>query len=234
MKASHYVSQVKKSAVFKDFMKEAPDAYLCSLFCIRDFNGPQNETQVDFYSPKSKHIISFKIGSKGIERLPQPKKAETITHKKIIPKELKDNVKLDLDKLKPTLVDEMRNRDMTYEIEKMLIVLNVPEDRPIWNCTAFLKGLGLLQAHVEDASNSVLFMEKKSLMDMMKFAGGAGGLPGLPGMPAAGEPNPLAAGGGSVKIMSPQELAAALQKAKAAAKEAEKADKADKKKARTK
>lgn len=233
MKASHYVSQVKKSGVFKDFMKEAPDAYLCSLFFIRDFNGPQNETQVDFYSPKSKHIISFKIGAKGIERLPQPKKAETITHKKIIPKELKESVKLDLDKLKPTLVDEMRNRDMTYEIEKMLIVLNVPEDRPIWNCTGFLKGLGLLQAHVEDVSNSVLFMEKKSLMDMMRFAGGAGGLPGLPGMPA--EPaNPLTAGTGNIKIMSPQELAAALQKAKAAARESEKTDKTEKKKAKIK
>ncbi len=232
MKAAHYIKEVKKSRAFKDFAAEDSGAYLCSLFFIRDFNGPQNETQVDFYSPKAKNIVSFKVG-KGIERIPVPKKAFTITHKKFVPKPLNENIKMDLDALKPTLMDEMHNRDMTYEIEKILAILNVMDNRAVWNCTSFLKGLGLLQAHVEDQSQSVLFMEKKSLLDMMRFTGaqGAGmpgmsGMGGLPGMGGAGE---LGEGGGSIKVMSPQDLAAELQKEKAAAKQAEKAEKPTKK-----
>ncbi len=222
MKASHYIKEVKKSQAFKEFIKEDPEAYVCSLFFIRDFNGPQNETQVDFYSPKNKNIVSFKIGN-GIERIPAAKKAETITHKKIIPKPLSESIKMDLDELKPTLVDEMRNRDMTYEIEKILAVLNVADDRPIWNCTGFLKGLGLLQAHIEDESASVLFMEKHSLMDMIRLPSG-----GMPGMGMPGSEQPAGPGEGSVQILSPADLAAELQKAKVAAKEAEKAGKAEK------
>ena len=230
MKASHYIKEVKKSQAFKDFLAESPDAYLCSLFFIRDFGGPQNETQVDFYSPAKKEIISFKIG-KGIERIPAPKKAFTLTHKKFIPKLLNDDVKMDLDALKPTLTDEMHNRDMTYEIEKILAVLNIVDDRAVWNCTGFLKGLGLLQAHVEDQSQSVLFMEKHSLMDMIRLPGG--GMPGMGAPQGMGPQGPMGGMGGgdsgSIKVISPAELAAELQKAKAAAKQAEKPEKQPKK-----
>ena len=148
-------------------MKEDPKAYLCSLFFVRDFNGPQNEVQVDFYSPKTKKIISFKI-DKEVERAPLGKNAETLTHKKFVPKSLKEKIKMDIDEIKPTILDEMHNRGMTYEIEKVLAFLNVTDERVMWNCTAFLKGLGLVQAHVEDSTGTVLFMDKKSLFDILK------------------------------------------------------------------
>jgi len=244
MKASHYIKEVKKSKAFKEFLAERSDAYLCSLFFIRDFNGPQNETQVDFYSPAKKEITSFKIGgSRGVERVPLPKKALTITHKKFVPGILNDNVKMDMDALKPALTDEMHNRDMTYEIEKILAVLNVTDSRAVWNCTGFLKGLGLLQAHVEDESQSVLFMEKHSLMDMIRFPGG--GMPGMgaapPGIGVGGLGQGPATdvgpelgggqGGGAIKVISPAELAAAIKKEKEAAKAAEKEEKQVTKKA---
>ena len=231
MKASHYLKEVKKSKAFKSFIEECPDAYLCSMFFIRDFSGNQNETQVDFYSPTKKDITSFKIG-KIIERVPFQKKALTLTHKKIIPKQLAEDIKMDLDSIKPTLTDEMHNRDMTYEIEKILAVLNVTDDRPVWNCTGFLKGLGLLQAHVEDQSQSILFMEKKSLLDMVRFSGNQGmGIPGMqqPGLGQPGAGTEVESGiggqGGSIKVISPQELVAELKKEKAAAKQAEKEEK---------
>ncbi len=170
MKATHYIKKVKESEPFKEFMKEDPKAYLCSVFFVRDFSGNHNETQVDFYSPKKKAMVSFKVDKK-VERIPINKKAETLTHKKFVPKALNENVKMDIDEIKPTLVDEMRNREMTYEIDKILAFLNVADDETVWNCTAFLKGLGLLQSHIEDESGTVLFMEKKSLFDLIKFTG---------------------------------------------------------------
>ena len=177
---------MKESKEFKEFMKEDPKAYLCSLFFTRDFIEKKNETQVDFYSPKVKMIISFKIGEggKGIERTPLNKKAETLTHKKFIPKPLKEELKLDIDEIEPTLTDEMHNRGMTYTIEKILAFVSITDGEVIWNCTAFLKGLGLLLAHVEDKSNTVLYMDKKSFFDLLRFTKGGAGGSGASGVPA--------------------------------------------------
>ena len=193
MKPLHYIEKVKKSSVYKLLMEEDPKAYLCSIFFLRDFDEGNNETQVDFYSPLKKQIFSFKIDKK-IEKV-ENKYAKTITNKKFIPQPLTESIKMDVDEMKSTLMDEMHNRDMTYEIEKVLAFLNITDGRAVWNCTGFLKGLGLVQAHIEDKSASVLFMEKKSLFDMIKFSGGA---PGMPGMVAPG--NPL----GNVSIINPE------------------------------
>lgn len=180
MKTIDYVQKVKNSQDFKEFMKEDPKAYLCSLFFTRDFNDNRSETQVDFYSPKKKMIVSFKADKK-IERFPLNKKAETLTHKKFIPKPIKETIKMDVDELEPTLTDEMHNRGMTYHIEKLLAFVNITDGELIWNCTGFLRGLGLLQAHVEDKTNTVLFMEKKSFFDILKFTKGGGqAQPGQP------------------------------------------------------
>lgn len=187
MKPAHYIEKVKKSPEYKLLMEEDPKAYLCSVFFLRDFDEGNNETQVDFYSPAKKNIVSFKVDRK-VERVAN-KKPQTITHKKFVPQPLPESIRMDVDAMKPTLLDEMHNRDMTYEIEKLLLFLNITDGRPVWNCTGFLKGLGLVQAHVEDQSQSVLFMEKKSLFDFIKFAGGAPGMPG-----AAGAPNQLTGG----------------------------------------
>jgi hypothetical protein len=186
MKATHYIKRVKESESFKKLMKEDPKAYLCSLFFIRDFTEKRDETQVDFYSPKIKKIVSFKVERK-IERTLN-KKAETMTHKKFIPKPLNEKIKMDIDEMKDTLLDEMHNREMVYDIEKILAFLNIVEGKPVWNCTGFLKGLGILQAHVEDETNTVLFMEKKSFFDLIKFTGKPDAIAGA-GQTVAQNPN---------------------------------------------
>ncbi|MEK6840733.1 MAG: hypothetical protein AABX79_02140 [Nanoarchaeota archaeon] len=203
MKPSHYIEKVKKSPAYKLLMEEDSKAYLCSIFFLRDFDEGNNETQVDFYSPLKKHLISFKI-DKQVEKV-ENKHAKTITGKKFIPQPLPENIKMDVDEMKSTILDEMHNRDMTYEIEKVLAFLNVTDGAAVWNCTGFLKGLGLVQAHVEDKSASVLFMEKKSLFDLIKFPGGAPGMKGMPGMAGAGFPDkPM----GNVVIMGKPEQVA--------------------------
>src|SRR3972149_2183716 len=201
MKPSHYIEKVKKSAPYKLMMEEDPKAYLCSVFFLRDFDEGNNETQVDFYSPMRKNIVSFKVDKK-VEKV-ENKHAKTLTNKKLVPQPLPENVKMDIDEMKSTILDEMHNRDMTYEIEKVLAFLNMTDGAAVWNCTGFLKGLGLVQAHVEDKSQSVLFMEKKSLFDLIKFPGGA---PGLPGMPGAGAGTTSLAGG--VSIIQPEAMPA--------------------------
>ena len=167
MKPEVYLKKVKASKEYKAFIKENPKAFLCSFFFTRDFVEKHNETQVDFYLPKTKMIASFKVDKK-VERVDAHKKAETITHKKFTPKALTEKAKLDIDEIKEILLDEMHNRSMTYEIDKILVFLNVTDDRLVWNCTGFLKGMGLLQAHIEDKTGTVLFMDKKSFFDIIR------------------------------------------------------------------
>lgn len=169
MRPEHYIKKVKTSEAFKRLAQEDPKAYLCSMFLVRDFTEKKDETQVDFYSPKRKKIVSFKVERK-VEEAPD-KKAETINHKKFVPKPLSEDIKMDIDELKPVLEDEMHNREMVYEIEKILAFLNTVEGKPVWSCTGFLRGLGLLQAHLDDETASVLFMDKKSFFDLLRFTG---------------------------------------------------------------
>ena len=169
MKPAHYIKKVKTSEEFKRLVSEDSGAYLCSLFFLRDFTDNKEETQVDFYSPKRKKIVSFEIGKNIAES--KNKKAETLSHKKFIPKQLSEKLKMDVDEVKPILEDEMHNREMVYEIEKVLAFLNTVEGKPVWNCTGFLKGLGLLQANIDDETASVLFMDKKSFFDLLRFTG---------------------------------------------------------------
>jgi len=190
----------------REFIKEDPNAYLCSLFFIRDFTEKKNETQVDFYSPKKKCIVSFKVDGK-IERVAN-KKAETMAHKKFIPKPLNESIKLDIDEMKDTLLDEMHNREMTYEIEKILSFLNMVEGKAVWNCTGFLKGLGILQTHVDDETNSVLFMEKKSFFDLIKFTGKPSAVVGQQPTPTLDTKKP------KITIINEEELRKKLSKKK--------------------
>lgn len=214
MKPAHYVKRVKESEEFKKLMKEDAKAYFCSMFFVRDFVEDKDETQVDFYSPKKKTIVSFKADGK-IEQAPN-KKAETVAHKRFIPKPLKETIKMDIDEMKSVLEDEMHNRDMTYEVEKVLGFLTTVYDKPVWNCTGFLKGLGLLQAHIDDETASILFMEKKSFMDMIRFTGQSPMMgPGLQEAVTPQIPN--------IKIISPEELKA-LKKEQAEAEAKEKGE----------
>jgi hypothetical protein len=170
MKTEDYIKKVKASKEYKKFIKENPDAYLCSLFFIREYKEGKKhkETHIDFYVPSKNLIFNFKVDGK-VKLIPLGKKAETIKHEKLIPKEIKEKIKLDIDEIRPILHEEMLNRNITYDIEKLLVFLGIFDDRLIWNCTGFLKGLGLLQAHIDDESGSVLFMDKKSFFDLIKF-----------------------------------------------------------------
>ena len=116
MKISHYLKKLEKSKEYKEFKEKDPKSYLCSSFIIRDYETNKHETQIDFFSPKSKKIVSFKVNDK-VEKIPIDKKAETLMHKKYTPKELKDKVKLDIDELKLIIADEMQNRKLTDEIK---------------------------------------------------------------------------------------------------------------------
>lgn len=166
MKLKKFLTKLEKSEEFKKFKLEDPKSFLCSAFLVRDFEGTHNETQIDYYSPKTNKIVSFKIGNK-IERMPVEKSPMMLDQKKFTPKKIEKDMNMDIENIKGIIEDEMKNRGITEKIKKLIVIGQNLNGKNNWNCTGFLDGLGLLQAHLEDERECVLFMEKKSFMDML-------------------------------------------------------------------
>ena len=173
MKTVQYIRKVKKSQQFRDFLGENPEAYLCSLFFTRDFLEKKDETNIDFYSPEKGNIIIFKLNeATGEVERAENKTAESLTQKNFVPGKLSQQIKQDIDGMKAIILKEMQKQKIENELQKILVSLtNSEEGKPVWNITGLLKGLGLLQARIEDRTGNVLSMEKRSFFDMLRFTG---------------------------------------------------------------
>lgn len=147
-----------------------------------------------------------------------------------VPEKLDINVKTDLDALYGILEDEMKNRNITENIKKIVAVLQNIEGKRLWNLTCVLSGMEILRSHVDDETRSVLKMEKFSMMDLIKK---------VPGKALAGLPESKAVRGNaqppkndiSNQIKQIDKMEEVLEKKKAELKSiAEKADSLDREK----
>jgi hypothetical protein len=161
MKLQIYVDRLNESKEYKSFHKQFSDAFVAAGFFILDFEEGKNIHQIDYYVPSKKKIAAFTLDAQVTYQL-----LDMLSDK--VPEKLEIKTKVDLDQLKGILQDEMKNRNITEEIKKIIAVLQEINGKKIWNLNCILSGMGILNAHVEDESRSVLKMEKKSFMDVMK------------------------------------------------------------------
>lgn len=159
MKLEHYQKRVEESKEFRDFKKKNKKAYLAAGFFVLDFEGGKNMHQIDYALPNGK-IATF-ILDEGVKF-----KVSDQAIKKPLP-EIKPEIKTDLEALKGIVEDEMKNRIVTESIKKIIAVLHILDNKPVWNLQCILDGLSLLNVHVDDKGN-VLKFEKHSLMEMIK------------------------------------------------------------------
>ncbi len=161
MKIKPYVEKLNSSSTFKEFKTKYPASFMVAGFFVLDLEVGQNVHQLDYYVPSEKKIAAFSLDKQVSVQL-----LEMIGNKK--PEELDIKTNIDLDALEGILQDEMKNRNMTEEIKKIIAVLQTIDGKKIWNLNCVLSGMEILKAHVDDDSETVLKMEKISLMDIMK------------------------------------------------------------------
>ena len=161
MKFSHYLERVSTSKQFKKFQKENKKAYLCAGFFVFDFEEGKDVHQVDYFMPKNKKIAAFLLDDKLSYKV-----AESLTGN--TPEEIKGDTKMDLDKLKGIVEDEMKNHTITEGIIKMIAILQCNGGKKIWNLNCILNGMALLRVHVDDASGDILKFEKASFLDFVR------------------------------------------------------------------
>ena len=161
MKLAPYVDKLNNSKEFKHFQKENKDAFMVAGFFVLDFEGKNNVHQIDYYVPSKKKIAAFTLDNHVTMQMLDLLNAKN-------PEKLDIKTNMDLDQLSGILEDEMKNRTITAEIKKIIAVLQTIEGKKVWNLSCVLSGMGILNAHVEDSSKSVLKMEKKSILDFVQ------------------------------------------------------------------
>jgi hypothetical protein len=161
MKIQPYIDKLEKSKEYKDFHKSNKDAFLTAGFFVLDFENKKNVHQLDFYLPKEHQVAAFTLDHGVVLQ-----KMKLMNEK--VPGKLDFKIKTDLDELHGILEDEMKNRSITEEVKKIIAVLQSIDGKTLWNLNCVLSGMEILRAHVDDETQSVLKMEKFSMMDIMK------------------------------------------------------------------
>lgn len=161
MKIQPYVNKLESSTQFKDFQQKFNDAFLVAGFFVIDFESGNNLHQIDYYVPSKKKFAAFTL-DKGV----QIQLMNSLDKK--IPNKLDMKTNIDLDSLHGIIEDEMKNRNITQSIKKMIAVIQNLNGKKVWNVNCVLSGMDILKVHVEDSSETVLKMEKNSMMDYIK------------------------------------------------------------------
>ncbi len=161
MRFSHYLERVSSSQEFKKFNKENKQAYLCAGFFVFDFEEGKDIHQVDYFLPKQKKIAAFLLDKNLSYKI-----ANAMNTTK--PEEIKGEIKMDLDKLKGIVEDEMKNHTITEGIMKMIAILQSNDGKKVWNLNCILSGMALLKVHVDDATGNILKFEKASFLDFVR------------------------------------------------------------------
>lgn len=174
MKIKVYLDKLGNSKEYKEFTKDNADAYLIAGFFVIDLEAGKNIHQIDYYVPSKKKVAAFTLDSHVSVQL-----LKTMNNN--IPPKLDLTTKVDLDAIPGILEDEMKNRNITEEIKKIVAIIQNINGKKIWNINCVLSGMSILKAHIEDESQSVLKMEKSSILDYIQK---------LPMPPQAGQPGP--------------------------------------------
>lgn len=165
MNLQFYIEKLKDSDEFQKFMVENPDSYLCSCFFeigYSEGNFKGNEKQhLDFYSPNSKQIFSFKIEE-------QFMKEPLENFNGSLPKKLGEEFEFNFEELGRIISERMESEKINKKIQKLLISLQKIEDKDSIVATVFISGLGMLKVIIDPISKNILEFEKKSFFDIIK------------------------------------------------------------------
>jgi len=168
MNLQFYIEKLKSSDSFRQFIKEKPEAYLCSGFFViskeeskKENKSTDEKTHLDFFSPKEKKMFSFDIKEEKL--IPLDKFEKT-------PNEISENVEVDFDEIEKKIFEEMKNKKIDSKIQKLIISLQSKNGKPWIFGTGFLPMLSLIKFEMDLENKTIKDMEKKSLFDMVKVS----------------------------------------------------------------
>jgi len=163
MNLQFYLEKLHNSEIFKKFIKENPDAFLCSGFFVIDKTGKEgNKQHFDYYIPSIKEMFSFKIKPE-IEKVP----VEMFEEK--IPEKISINYDFDFQDIEKKIVIEIEKKGIRTEIQKILLSLQKINKKDFLVGTIFISALGMIKINISLPDKKIVNFEKKSFFDMLKI-----------------------------------------------------------------
>lgn len=160
MNLQFYLEKLHSSKQFKNFMKQNPDAFLCSGFFVIDLEGKDNKQHFDYFVPKEKKLFSFQM-EEGTALVP----IEMID--KRIPKKISAKHDFDFKEIEKLVEKKAMQEGITNKIQKMLFSLQKLNEKEMLVGTVFISILGMIKIQIDLSQMKIIQFEKKSFFDMM-------------------------------------------------------------------
>ena len=162
MNLRFYVEKLKNSEIFKNFMKEHSDAFLCSGFFIIDKTGKEGDKQhFDYYLPEENKIMSIQL--ENMQLVPIENFAGVL-------EEVSFEYDVDFGKVEQMIEAKMIREGIKNKIQKMLFSLQKIDGRDFFVGTIFISMLGIIAIHIDLKNMEITGFEKKSLLDIIKVS----------------------------------------------------------------
>lgn len=164
MNLEFFREKLESSEVYKKFIEENPEAYLCSAFFIVDFSGEEkNQYHLDFYDSSKEKWFSFSVDEE-IKEIPVNKISEESSK----PFKLVGDSNLNFDEVKILIQDKMSQEGIKPVLKKLIMVIQNIDGRDYFVITAFISMLGLLKVHIDCKDKKITLFEKKNFFEMLK------------------------------------------------------------------
>lgn len=160
MNFKYYLRQLQENSNYKKFLKENPDAYLCSGFFTMDKEGSDNKQHLDFYIPSKKSMASF--------QMEQDAKMSTVD---LLPDKVPEKISLDFDidfdEIERPVYEKMKTHGINNRIQKLIFSLQKLDDKDYLTGTVFISMFGLIKVNIDIKANKIVDFEKKSFFDLV-------------------------------------------------------------------
>ena len=163
MNFQFYIEKLHDSDSFKKFIKENPDAFLCSCFFVIDLEGNQEKQHFDFFIPKDKKVFSFQL-----EKLCELVPVEVFDDKSL--NKISFDHDFEFKNIEDLIVSKMRQAGIKNKIQKMLFSLQNKNGKDFLIGTVFISMMGMLKVIIDLDSMRITEFEKKSFLDIMKVS----------------------------------------------------------------
>ena len=161
MKIQPLIEKLETSEAYKKFKEDNKDSFLVAGFFVLDYETGKNINQIDYFIPSQKKVAAFTMSEEIAVQI-----LETMNEK--IPEKLPIQTNVDLDSIKGILEDEMKNRNITEELKKVIAVIQTLEGKKVWVLNCIMSGMEILKAHIDDKSKTILKMETSSVLEYIK------------------------------------------------------------------
>lgn len=153
---------ITNSVVFKNFIKENPDAELVAGFFILDLLQGNNQRSLDYKLQQK--IFTFSLNENNEITL---REDELIQSDKPLEK-ISPDIKIDLDEIPSMAEKEALSHNVGNKFQKIIAVLQLHEGKEVWNLTCMLDGFVILNILIGSETGEVIKFDRKSMTDFIK------------------------------------------------------------------